>query len=349
MLICTMPTVSVLLPIKGDCHYLPLAIRSIQIQSFSDWELIVCKDRINQFCLEFLKELSESDRRISIVNTEGLNLSSAMNKGLRKSKGEFISRFDADDVMLPNRLMLQTKFLKTNTEYIVCGGQIVMIDENNKIMNSLPFYNISDSTLKRKQMTKCPFAHPATTIRREPLLEIGGYSQRYPFAEDFDLWLRLSKLGKFRNLRQPVVAYRVSESQTSQKNRNETQLFMANSYAEYILQGDNREFVEDPVSVKTLMANLNLLHESDKKSLITNYNLKGLEPGSESFKNSTYKPISSIEFLFLEFYRVMRKLGIITNRLSIGFYAHAVTRYRWRVFLIKLNQKSSKSEPRTAR
>lgn len=204
-----MPVVSVLMPIKGECPHLPIAIQSVRLQSFDDWELVICKDLIDDSSSRYLAELVEEDFRVKVIDTIGLALPSALNKGLEECNGEFIARFDADDIMLLGRLHNQVLFLQENPDYVVCGGQIVIIDKNEKLAVASPFYNLKDRTLKRRINFKCPFPHPASTIRTRSLREALGYSAQYRFAEDYELWLRLSSLGKFANLKKnpclPIV------------------------------------------------------------------------------------------------------------------------------------------------
>ena len=107
-----MPLVSVLIPIKGDCSYLPIAIQSVRLQSVKDLEIVICSDQIDDTTRRYLANLVKMDTRVKIVYTVGLSLPSALNKGLEQCNGEFIARFDSDDIMLPGRLHNQVLFLQ---------------------------------------------------------------------------------------------------------------------------------------------------------------------------------------------------------------------------------------------
>jgi hypothetical protein len=66
-----MPLVSVLMQIKGDYPYLPFAIESEIVQSFGNWELVICKDLIDDSSSRCLADLVERKNRIKIFDTVG--------------------------------------------------------------------------------------------------------------------------------------------------------------------------------------------------------------------------------------------------------------------------------------
>lgn len=222
-----MVAVSVLMPIKGDCRFLFYAVESVRLQSGVTWELIICKDQIDSTASSYLERVASEDYRIKIVDTPGMTLPDALNRGLDECQGEFIARFDADDIMLPGRLIYQTNFLLGNADYVCCGGQILIISDTNKLRLVSPYYNLRNKTLKAKLISRCPFPHPGVMIRTESLRLVGGYSRGFKYAEDYELWLKLAHVGKFNNLPRKVIAYRKYNNQTSVRFKKETRLFIA--------------------------------------------------------------------------------------------------------------------------
>ena len=340
-----MPLVSVLMPIKGDCPYLPIAIQSVRDQSLGDWEIVICKDQIDDSSIRYLTDLVEADTRIKVVDTVGLVLPSALNKGLEECSGEFIARFDSDDVMLPGRLHSQVLFLQENPQYVVCGGQIVIIDQNHKLAIASPYYNLNDQVLKRKISFKCPFPHPATTIRTRTLREALGYSAQYKFAEDFELWLRLSSLGKFANLRKPVIAYRSYASQTSVRFRTETRLHMANALVENLYSEEN-PFNFDRISVTSdLFQRQYLLLDESKKAIVDKYYrhdyfLADLLNDSPSLK-SKKQPLSSFFALVSS---CARKFVHMILRFQVSAYSFITIRPIWNGYITRLSSESAPSK-----
>jgi len=336
-----MPLVSVLMPIKGDCPYLPFAVQSVRVQSFGDWELVICKDLIDDTSSRYLADLVEMDIRVKIIDTVGLVLPSALNKGLEECNGEFIARFDADDIMLPERLHNQVRFLKENPDYAVCGGQVVIIDENQKLAVGSPYYNVNDRTLKRKISYKCPFPHPASTIRTRTLREALGYSAQYKFAEDYELWLRLSSLGKFENLKKPVLAYRTYASQTSARFRAETRMYMANALVENLMSEEKLNHRDQLPITTDLFQKQYLLLGEPKKAIVNKYykhdsflsDLLLKSPSTRS-KNMLFKGF----FNFIS--SAPRRLVHMMLRLLVSTYSFLAIRPVWKSYITRLDLES---------
>ena len=345
MIVWTMPLVSVLMPIKGDCPYLSFAIESVRVQSFGDWELVICKDLIDDSSSRYLVDLIEVDSRIKIIDTVGLALPSALNKGLEECGGEFIARFDADDIMLPGRLHSQVLFLQENPEYVVCGGQVVIIDENQKLAVASPYYNLNNRVLKRRINYKCPFPHPASTIRTRTLREALGYSAQYKFAEDYELWLRLSSLGKFANLKNPVLAYRTYPSQTSARFRVETRLFMANALVENLRSKDKRINLDRiPITIDLFQEQYLLLDESEKTIVDKYYR-------HDSFLADLLRkspPMRSEKWLLNGFFDLIssshRRLEHMMLRLLVSAYSFITIRPVWKSYITRLSSESATSK-----
>ncbi|MEI7676292.1 MAG: glycosyltransferase [Bacteroidales bacterium] len=336
-----MPLVSVLMPIKGDCPYLPLAIQSVRAQSFVDWELVICKDLIDDTSSRYLADLVEMDIRVKIIDTVGLALPSALNKGLEECNGEFIARFDADDIMLPERLHHQVRFLKENSEYVVCGGQVVIIGENQKLAVASPYYNVNDRTLKGKIDYKCPFPHPASTIRTRTLREALGYSAQYKYAEDYELWLRLSSLGKFANLRKPVLAYRTYASQTSARFRAETRLYMANALVENLRSQEKLINLDHTqVTIDSFQKQYLLLGEP-KKAIVNKYYRHDSFLSDLLLKSPSTRSKNILLNGFIDLISsAPRRLMHMMLRLLVSTYSFLAIRPVWKSYIIRLDLES---------
>ena len=339
-----MKLVSVLMPIKGDCPYLPLAIQSIRVQSHVDWELIICRDLIDDSSSGYLKDLVEIEPRIKIIDTCGLALPSALNKGLEGCGGEFIARFDADDIMLPGRLRNQVRFLQENSDYVVCGGQIVIIDENQKLAIASPFYNLSDKVLKSDINFKCPFPHPASMIRTRILREALGYSAQYKFAEDYELWLRLSSMGKFANLKKPVLAYRSYASQTSARFRAETRLHMASALVENLTSKEMKDNLESkPVTIELFQHRYLKLDELNK-SIVDKYYKHDSFLADVLRKSPSFKlEISRLNSFFDLISSFPRRLRHMMLRFLLSVYTLITIRPVWKSYITRLSLESTTS------
>ena len=78
-------------------------------------------------------------------------------------------------------------------------------------------------------------AHGTAMVRRSALIEAGGYDERFQFAQDYDLWLRLSEIGELRNIGEYLYALRRWEGAITNAKKE-----MQDQYAEYARQEAQR-------------------------------------------------------------------------------------------------------------
>lgn len=213
------PAVSVVMPAYNAERFLTEAIDSILAQSLKDFELIIINDASADLTKEIIMSCRAKDPRIIYLENEtNLGVHETLNAGLHQARGEFIARMDADDIAEPQRLEKQVTFLRSNSDAIVCGTFLQMIDETGRVIGKR-IYETTDAGIKKGILRGSPFAHPSVMIRRETLAAHAlRYSGAYPYAEDYDLWLRLMSFGKFFNLGEPLLRYRLSDQAV--KNRH---------------------------------------------------------------------------------------------------------------------------------
>lgn len=209
----TRPEISVIMPCYNSKKYLAKSIGSILDQTYRNFEFIIIDDCSTDGSDLIIKEFQKKDNRIVYLkNEKNLGVALSLNAGIKISSGKYIARMDADDISLDSRLEKQYEFMESKQDCIVCGTNINLIDQNDSIIGSRYYYE-SDEKIKRKILNMSPFAHPTVIIRKEVLItnEI-YYSDKYPRAEDYYLWLRLVPYGSFNNLNQKMFNYRISES-----------------------------------------------------------------------------------------------------------------------------------------
>ncbi|KKP56874.1 MAG: Glycosyl transferase family 2, partial [candidate division WS6 bacterium GW2011_GWF2_33_92] len=154
--------------------------------------------------------------RIKVIPIEKQNgLGNVINVGIRQSKGKYIARMDADDIMYPTRLEKQVEYLESNPNCVAVGGQIDIIDEYGDKVNHRE-YALTDKELRKNRFLFQPFAHPAVTLRKSTLENIGLYPEDMWKVEDVKLFLILSTKGEFANLSDTVLKYRMTFKTESQ-------------------------------------------------------------------------------------------------------------------------------------
>ncbi len=183
------------------------AIKSIQDQTFKNWKLIIVLDGPTDRSEFIAREFERLDQRIRvIVSPKNQGLASCLNLAWKAADTELIARMDADDMALPQRLELQSEFMKVHPEIDILGAA-VYIQEPGLTQPKLCVKPATHEELVAKLYRDTPFFHPVVMMRRTFLEAVGGYDQAMRYAQDTDLWLRAYLKFRFHNLPTPLLIY----------------------------------------------------------------------------------------------------------------------------------------------
>jgi glycosyltransferase involved in cell wall biosynthesis len=239
------PLVSVLLPVHNGERYLRESVGSILSQTWHDFELVVINDGSNDGTASILE--SYNDPRMFVVeNRKNLGLVKSLNLGLKRARGEYVARQDADDVSSPHRFGAQVEFLQSHSDVAIVGSDYIEMDQGRRTRVRMP-QNVL--TLRWHALFQNPFAHSTVMFRRAIVTELGGYADRAEalHVEDYELWLRLMWSGRrMANLTEPLVHWRanpdgISKTWASEQTENFLALVRTNlrRLAPWLL-GDDR-------------------------------------------------------------------------------------------------------------
>lgn len=217
------PIISVVMPVYNAEKYLDEAIQSILKQTYGDFEFIIINDGSIDKSLEIIEKYKKQDERIVLISRENRGLIASLNEGIKKAKGKYIARMDADDISLPNRFEEQLKIMENDKEIFVCGSWVNVFGENRKEKISKYFQH--DKQIKANLIMSCCFAHPSVMMRRDAFVDNNiWYDENFKNAEDYHLWTQLAKVGKFYNIPKVLLNYRFLETSiTRVADKNELQ------------------------------------------------------------------------------------------------------------------------------
>lgn len=209
-----MDQISIVMPVKNEQEYLFGAIRSVQDQTYRHWELILVDDNSSDASIDIAEKFE--DHRIKIMASEGRGIVAALNTGLSAASSDIVVRFDADDIMLPNRLSHQKAMFESDRRLAVVGSWSRSIIGGRIIRNPVS-HDLIGAFLRHGNC----MSHPTVAIHRKRLVREVKYNADLESIEDFDLWLRLYfDLGaKFGNSRQVLLRQRVQGSARVVKER----------------------------------------------------------------------------------------------------------------------------------
>jgi len=218
---------SVLIPAHGSCEFVEQTLESICMSTVLPDRVVIVDDGVTDLAMTAI--LKFSPRLVLHVEpNRGSGLVDALNTGIEVISTSFIARLDADDIVTQDRFALQVSAMLVDPDIAVLGGQVQYIDSAGRILGKSEYFSGTLNNLSEFK-SKCLIAHPSAMIRRNALLEVGGYRSicrkgRTDIAEDFDLWLRISRVGKVCNLNAIILFYRQHPDQLSSKHTPE-QLF----------------------------------------------------------------------------------------------------------------------------
>jgi glycosyltransferase involved in cell wall biosynthesis len=202
-----MPKVSVLMPVWNGARYLREAIKSIQNQTFSDWEFIIVSEAgSTDMTAVLLAKLAQTDDRIHVIqNVERLGIAESLNVGIRAATGEYIARVDVDDPSYPERFRKQVEFLDAHPEIFLCSTWRYSVTPRSRELQRL---TADPAELRAALFFGNDINHSTVMLRRERLLKEGWFYNSSSLAEDYELWSRIMGEVKFANLEEALVDHR---------------------------------------------------------------------------------------------------------------------------------------------
>jgi glycosyltransferase involved in cell wall biosynthesis len=203
-------TVSVLLPVFNGARTLPAAIDSILAQTHRDFELIMIDDSSTDNSAEVIRAYAGRDQRIlPVYHARNAGLAPTLNEGLQLAQGDFVARMDQDDESLPQRLARQLEYMSAHPRAAVAGSFVFHMGRWRRYDRLVEFPTKPEEIRTALQRYNCLY-HPSTMLRRSAILDLGGYRSAFQNAEDYDLWLRVSKAHDLENIPEPLIRYRLS-------------------------------------------------------------------------------------------------------------------------------------------
>lgn len=203
--------ISVCLPVYNGAKHIEQCIASVLSQTFSNYELIIIDDGSTDETIDIVNSIQ--DQRIRLIKNEH-NYIETLNSLLKEARGKYVARLDVDDLMLPDRLAIQYKFMEEHPDIDILGASAQLIGEQSgKIVRH------GNVTFEDLIQHNC-IVNPTTFMRNHQIKSASlQYEEDYIYAEDYMFWVcALMKGLHVFNISDIVLQYRVSSSQVSSKH-----------------------------------------------------------------------------------------------------------------------------------
>ena len=189
--------ISILTPFKNTGPFISECIESILDQTYKNWELIIVDDHSSDNSFEIVQHFKEKDRRIKLYKNPGNGIIEALRFALKQSNGQYVTRMDSDDLMLPEKLEVLYNNLKSNGKNHIAIGLVKYFRSDGisdgyfkyeKWLNGLTKQGENYSEIYKE----CVIPSPCWMIHREDLDNCDAFNpDQYP--EDYDLTFRMYK------------------------------------------------------------------------------------------------------------------------------------------------------------
>ncbi len=221
-----MSKITICIPTFNRANILPFAIDSVLLQSYNNFELIVCDDGSSDGTAELMSQYT--DNRVKYIrHQQNIGKSNNMRSGFDAATGEYFIKFDDDDRLTPEFLERTVAIFEKDSSIDFVGTDHWIIDINNerneaKTKNNSRFWGRENlpagvvDNLLEVVFVRQSFQIGATLFRRQVLEEIGFMQPNWQNCEDNDLFVRLALAGKKGYfLPELLMEYRVHAEQQS--------------------------------------------------------------------------------------------------------------------------------------
>jgi glycosyltransferase involved in cell wall biosynthesis len=215
------PIVSVVMPVYNGQTFLSVAIESVLVQTFSQFEFVIIDDGSTDRTPEILSGFEAVDKRIRVIRQENKGIVAALNNGIKNSSAEIIARMDADDISLPDRLSEQVEYLNKHSEVSVVSCFSQMVDKTGKVIHGIDSFPITHNEILWKLCFSNPIVHPGVMFRKDVFQKVDGYRNGFLQAEDYDLWVRLAQITCFYSIPKILIQIRKHSNNITSVNVDE--------------------------------------------------------------------------------------------------------------------------------
>ena len=240
--------ISILIPFKNTAHFLEECLDSILTQTYEHWEVMAVDDHSSDSSYKLLQTYAQRDHRIQVFKNEGEGIIPALRLAYAKSKGNFITRMDSDDIMKPNRLDHMVASLKNYGKGHLAVGQVKYFSDEG-ISDGYARYEKWLNTLTAKGTSyteiykECVIPSPCWMVYREDFEASGAFnppdSYRDGYPEDYDLTFRFYRNGlKVIPCDEILHLWRDYDSRTSRTHEHYAQNYFLDIKLHYFLKLD---------------------------------------------------------------------------------------------------------------
>jgi teichuronic acid biosynthesis glycosyltransferase TuaG len=208
-----MPLVSIITPSWNVERFIEETIRSVQAQTFADWELLIADDCSTDHTPQLIEAISERDRRVKLIRQpKNGGPAVARQASIHRAQGRYLAFLDSDDLWLPSKLERQLAFAREKRAALSYTA-FRRINETNSTIGRL--IEVPPSLTYRQLLKNTSIATLTALVDREIAGQVAMRDEGY---DDFCLWLSILRPGHTAfGLNEDLARYRVRGSSVSSR------------------------------------------------------------------------------------------------------------------------------------
>lgn len=320
------PKITVLMSVYNGEKYLREAIDSILNQTFMDFEFLIINDGSIDKTADILQ--SYTDPRIRIVNNEeNMGLTKSLNRGLKIARGRYIARMDADDISYPRRLEVQYEYMEKNPDVGIVDNWVNIIDSEGNVTSSLKWNCSSEDIYYTLNFRNC-LVHGSTFLRKDLVMDNGGYNETIKVSQDFELWNRISKVAKIHKIQETLIKRRVTSDSIGHRMKSkqlETRRNVVRNNFERLINGKIDERIVDFIRDNFNHPNVHYLAILTRYELL--YSIKLIDKISKRIVNDAPSSLNKENLRKIAENKLINYIRIISLKVSILDSARCVNKY----------------------
>lgn len=211
------PAFSVVVPTYNRADRVIEALASVQVQTFEDFEVIVCDDGSTDETVARLKDVG--DERLLVLGLDHTGRPSCVrNAGIEAARGRYIAFLDSDDTWEADKLRVQWEMLRDGGYGLVCANAWRIIGSNAE---HCPYFaetpRLGNDPVEALLQDN-PVITSTAVVSADMLRQAGTFCESFALMEDYELWLRVASVGSIAYDHTPFASYRHSADRLSPDN-----------------------------------------------------------------------------------------------------------------------------------
>lgn len=208
-----MPRVSIVIPAYNAENTVTETLESVADQTFKDYETVVVDDGSTDHTSEIVSRFGSE---VILLSKQNGGPASARNLGIKKSSGFYIAFLDADDIWKPNKLEIQMEYMSQHDDvgFSYTQAECFSLDKHNKKIGRRDFICDLEGYVFKDLFWSNFIINSSVMAKKSALAKVGllDESKALIGAEDYDLWLRLSRKYKLGCIKDKLLYYRLGEN-----------------------------------------------------------------------------------------------------------------------------------------